>query len=119
MKFCTKCGAKVDDLSLTCPNCGSALNSSADPFDDRPVNSTSSKYNTLCILGFVFSFLFALVGLILSIVGLKKAKSTGEQGAGLAIAGIVISIVNWVTMFLIEILFMQEFLAQLGLAALL
>ncbi len=83
MKFCTKCGAKVDDLSLTCPNCGSALNSSADPFDDRPVNSTSSKYNTLCILGFVFSFLFALVGLILSIVGLKKPNRRANKARDL------------------------------------
>ncbi|GII98890.1 hypothetical protein Slu03_12680 [Sediminihabitans luteus] len=47
---------------------------------------------TLGIVGFVFSFLFALVGLILSIVALNKSRAAGYSN-GLAVAGIVISAV--------------------------
>lgn len=57
------------------------------------MNQNEKKTNTLAILGFIFSFLFSLLGLILSILGLKKSKETGS-GKGLSIAGIVISSVS-------------------------
>ncbi len=47
---------------------------------------------TLAILGLVFAFLAPLVGLVLSIVALVRAKTDGN-GRGLAIAGLVTSIV--------------------------
>ena len=50
--------------------------------------------NTLAILGFIFAFLFSLVGLILSIIALGQIKRTGERGHGLAVAGIIISVVS-------------------------
>lgn len=49
---------------------------------------------TLGILSLVFSLLgLGLVGLILGIVGLKKSKTAG-MGNGLAIAGLIIGIIN-------------------------
>ena len=43
----------------------------------------------MAILGFIFAFIFPIVGLILSIMGLKK-----RQYHGLAVAGVVISIIS-------------------------
>ena len=54
------------------------------------MNQNEKKTNTLAILGFVFSFFIAIVGLVLSIIGLNKSKETGS-GKGLSIAGIVIA----------------------------
>lgn len=49
----------------------------------------------LAILGFVLSFFFSLVGLIICAVALKKMKEEGnEELKGLAIAGLVIGIVS-------------------------
>lgn len=48
----------------------------------------------LAILGLVFSFIFPLVGLIISIVALNKFKESGEtDGKGLATAGLIIGII--------------------------
>ncbi len=49
--------------------------------------------NVLAILGLVFAFLFPLVGLILSILGKKKAAEMGGSGESLAKAGLIISII--------------------------
>lgn len=49
---------------------------------------------TLAIVGLVLSFIFPLVGLIISAVALNKMKQSGvEEGKGLATAGLVIGIV--------------------------
>ena len=73
-----------------------------------PVSGTSSyapnydaatqKTNALCITGMIVSIasvfccgLTSFIGLILSIIGLILAKKKGQKGAGMAIAGIVIS----------------------------
>ncbi|MEU2348162.1 DUF4190 domain-containing protein [Modestobacter sp. NPDC049651] len=49
--------------------------------------------NTMAILGFVFAFVFAPVGIVLSALGLKQVKQRNEGGRGLALAGLIISIV--------------------------
>jgi Na+/H+-dicarboxylate symporter len=51
----------------------------------------SQKTNLLAILSLVGAFVFSLAGLILGIIALKQIKETGEQGRGLALAGIIIS----------------------------
>lgn len=58
-----------------------------------------ATWNGLCIAGFVCSFLIPIVGLILSIIALTQINRTGEKSRGMAIAGIVISIVVWVFSF--------------------
>ncbi|KFI58343.1 DUF4190 domain-containing protein [Bifidobacterium cuniculi] len=50
----------------------------------------TEKWNTMCIVGFVLSFLLPLVGLVLSIIALVQINKTGEKSKGMAIAGIVI-----------------------------
>jgi hypothetical protein len=48
--------------------------------------------NGLSIAGLVLAFLFAPLGLILSIVGLIQAGKRGQKGKGLAIGGIIVSL---------------------------
>lgn len=55
---------------------------------------SSNKTNVLAILSLVFSFLFSPVGLILGIISLKQIKKTSEKGKGLAIAGVIISLIS-------------------------
>lgn len=64
------------------------------PYGGMPPEN--QKYNGLAIAGFVCSFFIALVGLILSIVGLGQIKKQGGKGKGLAIAGIIISAVSMI-----------------------
>jgi hypothetical protein len=46
--------------------------------------------NTLAILALVLAFIFAPAGLILGIVARKQIRRTGEDGDGLALAGIIV-----------------------------
>jgi hypothetical protein len=45
--------------------------------------------NTMAILALVLAFVFAPAGLILGIVARKQIRRTGEDGDGLALAGII------------------------------
>jgi hypothetical protein len=46
--------------------------------------------NTMAILALVMAFVFAPAGLILGIVARRQIKQTGEEGEGLALAGIIV-----------------------------
>lgn len=98
-KFCGNCGNKMDSDATFCTNCGTS--------NSGVVKSTSSSdgsyVNGFAIAGFICSFLFAFVGLILSIVGLSKANENDGSGKGLAIAGIVIAAVNMFLGFILAI----------------
>lgn len=53
-------------------------------------NSQPQQQDNICaILGLIFAFIFPIAGLILSIIGMKK-----QQYHGLAVAGLVVSIVS-------------------------
>lgn len=83
--FCKNCGKEISDNSVVCPHCGVQVGK---------LNSEEhSEGNTLAIVGFVFSFLFAIVGLICSILGYNNAKK-GAPYKNLALAGIIISVVS-------------------------
>ena len=53
------------------------------------------EWSGMAIAGFVLSFLWflSILGLIFSIIGMKQTKDNKKKGRGLAIAGLVISIV--------------------------
>jgi peptidyl-prolyl cis-trans isomerase B (cyclophilin B) len=51
------------------------------------------KTNTMAILGLVFAFLFQPLGIVFSAIGLSQIKKTRENGRGLALAGLILSIV--------------------------
>ncbi|MFJ2356123.1 DUF4190 domain-containing protein [Frigoribacterium sp. NPDC087798] len=55
---------------------------------------TAAGYNVLAIVGFILAFVFNIAGLVVSLIALSKIKKTGERGRGLALAGVIISIVS-------------------------
>lgn len=73
------------------------------------------KTNIWAILGLIFAFVFWPLGLVFSIVALVQLKSGREQGKGLAIAGLVISIVIAVITILWWIFALATFGAMAGL----
>ena len=50
--------------------------------------------NIFALLGFIFSFVSAVIGLVFGIIGLNKCKEDNERGEGLAKAAIIISTVS-------------------------
>lgn len=50
--------------------------------------------NDMATAGLVFAFLIPLLGLIFSLIGLQRAKQYNGKGQGLAIAGLVISLLG-------------------------
>ena len=87
MKYCQNCGTQLDDNAYVCPTCGMR----AEPVHAPVPTSTT---NTFAIVGFILSFFMPLLGLIFSIIGLNKVKEC-NSGKGLAVAGIIISAVEW------------------------
>jgi hypothetical protein len=54
-------------------------------------DASVAKTNVLAIISLVTSIIgFTLVGIITGHIGLSQIKKTGEQGRGLAIAGLII-----------------------------
>lgn len=95
---CPRCGAKPDkyNSSYYCTECGEYL-----PFDRD--SGVETRVNTYAVAGFVTACvgLFAnllgvvpLISLILSVIGLRQIKETGEGGRTLAICGIIISVLG-------------------------
>jgi peptidyl-prolyl cis-trans isomerase B (cyclophilin B) len=62
------------------------------------------KTNTMAILGLVFAFIFSPLGIVFSAIGLKQIKERRESGRGLALAGLIISIISIVLGILLVVL---------------
>lgn len=126
--FCKHCGKEIQQGAAFCPHCGGLVENSAqsaDPFDTPPASYNSApsqspapapkpatapvpQKNTISTVGFVLSFLIPLAGLICSIIALKKADECGGAGKGLAIAGIVISVLYMVFSSIINMIIMPQ-----------
>lgn len=119
--FCKYCGSAVDENATFCPKCGKNLRESAPPpsapYNNQPYNQNNygnqpgynqnnqyprpaTKENPLALVGFIFSFFIALVGLICSILGYRKAVNEGAEYKNLALAGIIISAVSMAIAFI-------------------
>ena len=81
--FCPKCGKDIRDDSAFCPFCGAQVGNFSTP---------TPKTNVVAIIGFIFAFLFSPVGFIRSIIGAVHAKNCDGNGKGLAIAGVIVSV---------------------------
>ena len=83
MKYCSHCGKEVADEAFVCPNCGCKTGGGKD----------EKLLSAISIVGFVFSFIMPVIGLIVSIIAHSNAKSdNNERSARFAKAGIIISV---------------------------
>jgi peptidyl-prolyl cis-trans isomerase B (cyclophilin B) len=55
--------------------------------------SSAQKTNGIAIAALISSFFVSVLGIILGFVALNQIKTSGEQGRGLALAGIIIGFV--------------------------
>lgn len=51
------------------------------------------RTNVMAVLGLVFAFLFSPLGIVFSAIGLGQIRKRGENGRGLALSGLIVSIV--------------------------
>ena len=58
-----------------------------------PDPSAALRTNTMAILALVFAFVFAPLAIVFGVVGRRQIDRTGEQGRGLATAGLVLGLV--------------------------
>ncbi len=99
--FCKNCGQQLDDNAVVCPHCGVATDNfkAAPAQQSAPVNGYAIAGLVLGLIGFFGGgYLFCIVpllGVIFSGIGLKKSKETGS-GHGIAVGGLVVSIISLV-----------------------
>lgn len=86
------------------------------PYGQQPAYYPQDRWNGMAIAGFVCSFLFSIVGLVLSIIGYNQTKKTGEKGKELALAGIIISGLSIVMTIVMIIAFVVIGVSVLGVA---
>lgn len=86
------------------------------PYAQQPAAYPQDRWNGMAIAGFVCSFLFSIVGLVLSIIGYNQTKKTGEKGKELAVAGIIISGLSIVMTIVMIIAFVAIGVSVLGVA---
>ncbi len=54
---------------------------------------TARPYNVLSIIAIIGAFVIPLAGIIVGFIALNQIKRTGEQGHGLALAGVILGFV--------------------------
>lgn len=108
MQYCTKCGKELQDNFTYCPFCNTKV-ANNEMMNDSQIRGergnfsptkqsianqlkTSEPLDILCLLGFIFSFVVMLAGLILSILAYKRVKDEGKSiNKTLAKIGIIIA----------------------------
>ncbi|MGY1661649.1 DUF4190 domain-containing protein [Geodermatophilus sp. SYSU D00705] len=70
--------------------------------------------NTMAILALVMAFVFAPAGLVLGVVARRQIRQTGEEGDGLALAGII---VGAIACALVALAFVLWFIALASLSS--
>jgi len=64
------------------------------PVYAQPVIVASAPTNTMAVLSLVFAFVFTPLGVVFGHIARGQIKRTGEQGDGLALAGLIISYIS-------------------------
>lgn len=106
-KYCVNCGTKIEDEDRACFNCGTMV----EGMEKKIVKEKNKDTNYFAISGFILSIvstvlccsMFNIVSLGLSIAGVVNSKIY-KQGKGMAIAGIIISIIPLLLAIVLTIL---------------
>lgn len=106
MKYCVFCGKKIEDDSTFCPHCGGKQEGIS--CSNEEMNASGEETNTLAILAIIFTFVFTIVGLILGILGMNKAKQMNGKGFGLSLAAVIISALS-IVMEIVAIIILIAF----------
>lgn len=119
-KFCTGCGKNLQENETNQENNvyveSENSNPTVDPYamynalHSKPARKSDS-FSGLAIAGFVLSLVGAFIipliigtaGLVFSCVAFKDIKSNGKRGFGLALAGLIIGIINMLYVFYVLI----------------
>ncbi len=93
MKYCVHCGKQLTDDAIYCTECGARQDGSYNGYtQNQNACNSGDKYSVLSIVGFVFSFLDPIIGLIISIIALKEARTAGsKKSENFARYGVIIS----------------------------
>ena len=100
--FCKICGCEIPEGTNFCPRCGSDVRTSEFVAQEENVNAAPAKFSGKAIAGFILSlvgiFISAIpcgiLGIIFSVMGNKEIATSNKKGKGLAISGLIISIVD-------------------------
>ena len=87
--YCSKCGTAIPDDSVFCSSCGATISNSAEQVTSQPVVQPAQTVPVIMVTPYI-GWLFIVLGLIFSIVGLAKRNAT----KGAAIAGLILSIIG-------------------------
>lgn len=118
MKHCKKCGAQLADDDTYCYFCGANLEEEQkeEPVfrnhDEDSYVPRSTEFNNIALVGFIFAFVSPIIGLVLSIIGLNKARELNGLGRGYAIGGIIVAILNFVITALIYMFLIRNFYGE-------
>lgn len=111
MKNCKHCGAQLADDDTYCYFCGNPLEENNESVENVELVDDDKllEINGFAKAGLILAFFIPLAGIIFSIIGLKKAPLFRHQCKGMAIAGIIVSIANWILSFIIVFMYMYMY----------
>ncbi|MGW0482266.1 DUF4190 domain-containing protein [Nonomuraea sp. NPDC003214] len=87
------------------------------PYAPRPTNGMAVTSLVLGIVGLLFCGLTSIPGAIVGHIAMARIKRTGEQGQGMAVAGLITSYITIVLWLILWIFFGGIWLAFLGIAS--
>ena len=123
VKYCTQCGAELEDNAGICHICSAAQsnNNPAPACTPADILQISKSAWTWGLVGLVSCFIIPVLGIIFSSIGLGKAgrfkKTTGSlnddarAGRTMSVIGLVISIIRVVGVIVLAILFFTMMMA--------
>jgi len=111
VSFCGSCGANQQEQQQRSHNDSFNQTSASTPSSS---SNQSSETNTFALLGFIFTFVLQPLGFIFCIIGLSKAKTMNGNGRGLALAGLIIGIVEIVVSLIVGVFAVIYFVAIMG-----
>ena len=123
MKYCTNCGMQAEESNGFCPNCGKPL-TTGESIPNVPVtgqtnqnshekqmpvtNSTAIEALVAGAVGvFFLHLILGIVAVILAAVAMPQIQQKGQNGKGLATAGLILGIID-IVYFIGKVLYLMN-----------